>query len=515
MISPFPSSLLVLAASLSLSACDDRLRGATQFGSTIEVSPIQVVLRVGYSTALRATVRDSTGAQITSARVAWSVSPNDVVAVSHDGVLTAVGWGRAVVTASSADAYARVSVEVVSPSSAQRAVTQSDAGVDFILGPKVPLGSSPWPFFDNNLVEKATSHANAAVTAIRGSDSDAALNSVYYDLALVLYGLNARSGDPAHAQLAASVAGAWWETMPRRVGWDPADAFSVAPRNASIGGLILYAMQGGGKDPLTFSHWTAGGPGPVPMDLWQWITGYVRAHYDMWLGARLSYPGLYYGIRDGGYVLLYTAWLAQAHPDEAVRADMKQKALAAGRDYYARLQAADGGWYWRDDAVCGGCAYSQPFMVGLLLEGMIATHQLTSDPAVAKAISRGADWLWEKGYEKHAVTNLTGVNWRAMRYFVYEDGRKNDRTSGQEYGMADGAIRDARQLNPTTVHAFGYAARLTGDPKYVTQGDEIFSATFGKGQGPGADAYWGLADYQAKQFNQSYRSAARYLAWRQ
>jgi hypothetical protein len=81
-------------------------------------------------------------------------------------------------------------------------------------------------------------------------------------------------------------------------------------------------------------------------------------------------------------------------------------------------------------------------------------------------------------------------------------------------GWDTNGIREVRQLNPTTLHAFGYAYALTQDPKFRQWGDEIFAATYGKGQGPLADAYYGLADFREKEYNAAYRSAGRYLAWR-
>ena len=45
-------------------------------------------------------------------------------------------------------------------------------------------------------------------------------------------------------------------------------------------------------------------------------------------------------------------------------------------------------------------------------------------------------------------------------------------------------------------------------------GDDMFSATFGAGQGPGADEYWGRADTTSKQYGQSFRSSGSYLAFR-
>lgn len=381
-------------------------------------------------------------------------------------------------------------------------------GAAFIIGPQVPLGDSPWPFFDRNMAEKAPALGAAAV-GVDGSDLTAALNANYYDLALSLYALHARSGDGAHLSLARSVARWWWEdVLPLAVAGDKWNrAAAISPRNSSLGGLIAYALDGHGLDAVQIEG--------VEYTLWDWLTHYVRHHWGIWLGTRLGNSNLHYGVRDGGMLLTHVAQLARVHPDESVRAEMQGMALRAARDYYARLQREDGGWYWRDDAWGDDLHRAQPLMVGLLMEGLIAAHQVTHDETVARAIIRGTDWLWTYGYDRAPVTNMDGVLWRSMRHAVNADGSpRSVRTSGERYGQHDGAIRDERQKNPLTVHAFGYAYKLTGDAKYVEQGDEIFAATFGKGEGPGADAYWGLADFRAKEYAASYRSAGRYLAWR-
>ncbi|MBA2660663.1 MAG: hypothetical protein H0U74_00085 [Bradymonadaceae bacterium] len=386
----------------------------------------------------------------------------------------------------------------------------SSEEVGFIIGPQVTLGTSLWPFFDENMAAKAKEHRDAAVAAMTGTDGDAALNSTYYDLALSLYALHARSSDPVHLEYARDVAAAWWESMPARVSWDKDNAFGISPRNASVGGLVLYAMEGGGTEERTFDTWENT---TVDYNLWGWLTDYARNHYFIWIERALDYPNLWFGVRDGAYTLLLMAHLAEVHPDEAVRAEFREKSLKAARDYYARLQHDDGGWYWDIDDEMGPVT-AQPFMIGMLMEAMTAVHQLTADEAVGQAIVKAADWLWEKAYEQQETTNLAGVHWRAMKYFVFNDGRVYTRESAFEYGMEDGAIRDARQLNSTSVHTFGYAFLITGDVKYRERGDDIFSASYGKGRGPGSDAYWGLADFRTKEFNQSYRSGGRYLAWR-
>jgi hypothetical protein len=232
---------------------------------------------------------------------------------------------------------------------------------------------------------------------------------------------------------------------------------------------------------------------------------------------RLNMNELHYGVRDGGFTLLHVAWLAKVHPNATVRSEMQGKALAAARDYYARLQYTDGSWRWRETPGDGSVPYMQPFMIGMLLEGLIATHQLTNDATVRTAILRGVDNLYARGYRTGSFTSYGGGKWRGMWYTVYGSscGTPTAPACGEGEPMDyEDKIREVRQLNPVNLHAFGYAFKISGDAKYRTQGDEIFAATFGNGAGPGADAWYGLADYREKEYNQSYRTAGRYLAWR-
>jgi hypothetical protein len=156
-------------------------------------------------------------------------------------------------------------------------------------------------------------------------------------------------------------------------------------------------------------------------------------------------------------------------------------------------------------------------MVGMLMEGLIATHQLTNDATVRASILKGVDHLYERGYRTDRFNAYGGGKWRGMWYFVYGRDCATPRPGpcgeGEPMDYPD-KIREVRQLNPLTLHAFGYAYKITGDAKYRTWGDEIFAATFGKGQGPGSDAWYGLADFRAKEYNQSFRTAGRYLVWR-
>ncbi len=328
--------------------------------------------------------------------------------------------------------------------------------------------------------------------SVAGFDSDAYVNLNYYDLGLALYTAYYRTGNTAHLTNARKVTDSWFTSGGILDGANLTFDQSYAPRNASLGGLMLRALDG-------------------RPELWPWITAYVRYEFQMWVGARVSYSGLYYGIRDGGYMLLYAAWLAKAHPDPLVRAEFLAKAQNAAANYYARLQYPDGSWRWVDDLVVG--TFMQPFMVGLLLDGMIAVHRLTSDAQVKNAIVKSVENLYAAAYRgTQPVPGLPGVSWRGMWYTVHETACPAG--CGATAIVDQNTVREVRQLNPLIVQAFGYAFLITGDPKYRQWGDEIFSATFGKGRGPGADAYYSLADFREKEFNVNYRSAGRYLAWR-
>jgi hypothetical protein len=150
----------------------------------------------------------------------------------------------------------------------------------------------------------------------------------------------------------------------------------------------------------------------------------------------------------------------------------------------------------------------QPFQVGIVNEAMIAVHRLTGDERVKAAILKSAEHEFARSY------NSKG--WRSMYYFIHgqfntgfscENGCGN---ASNPFPPGDlNQVYDARQLNATTIHLFGYAYAVSGDPKFRQWGDEIFDATYG-----GADGFRGIAGYRGKEYDESYRSGGRYLAWR-
>ncbi len=347
--------------------------------------------------------------------------------------------------------------------------------------------------------------------AVTAADLDAYVNLNYYDQALVQYVNYYRTGDAAFQGYARKISDSWWKAPQINEGKTPAED-SFAPRNSSLAGLMLRALDG-------------------RPEMWPWITAYVRAQFQTWVGTPLgwyrpmkdemiagrepepngkTFPhGLYSGVRDPGYMLLYAANLARVHPDPGIREEFKAKALDAAVNYYARFQRvvppADGGFYFELPDLTG--LTTQPFQEGLLGEGLIAVHRLTGDERLKPVITRLAEHLYLKTYNPRG--------WRALYYFVGGKLGAIDCAAGcgmasQPFPPADNSqIAEARQLAGTMVHTFGYAYLLTGDAKFKTWGDEIFDATYS-----GKDGRRGLAAFRAKEYDEAYRSAGRYLAWR-
>ncbi|MEJ7576982.1 MAG: hypothetical protein WKF74_08250 [Pyrinomonadaceae bacterium] len=370
------------------------------------------------------------------------------------------------------------------------------------MGPQLRSGSSyniaPW--FDTNARERGLQLGAEFPTESPAWGSEASNEFYlrnYYDQALCQYINYYRTGDERFLVLARKIADSWWRGAFVQQGTiTDYDTYSASPRGISLSGLILRSLDGK--------------PEYLP-----WITAYTRHMFQTWVGARVTYPGLYYGVRDGGYMLLYAALLARVHPEATVRAEFRQKALDAAVNYYARVQYPDGSWRWGDpDLTPPVEGLSQPFHVGLLLEGMIAVHRLTGDRRVKASILRSVEQLYTYSFDRGGfqLNGKQGV-WRAFVYLSYKDWQNRPIPPGGQFRTenpeAFNSVREARHLNSTTHHAFGYAYFISGDERFRTWGDEIFRASFNA-----LDEYRGLADFRAKEYNENYRSSGRYLAWR-
>ena len=330
------------------------------------------------------------------------------------------------------------------------------------------------------------SSSGLRISKTSAEESDSYINLNYYDQALCQYINYYRTGDTRFLTYARKIADSWWGSPGIASGQAEIES-SYAPRNVSLNGLILRALDG-------------------RPEMWPWITKYVREQFNTWVGLRVKYDGFYYGLRDPGYMLLFAANLAGVHSDATVRAEFKQKVLDAAVNLYSRLQSADGGFYFNLDSID---RTTQPFQVGILAEGLVAVHRLTNDERVKRTILKSAEHQFKRSY------NARG--WRGMYYFV--GGTTKDTKESCEGGCGaaanryppsdKGQIAEVRQLNPTTIHHFGYAYLISGEVQYKTWGDEILDSTFG-----GQDGFRGLAAARAKEYDESYRSSGKYLAWR-
>ena len=338
---------------------------------------------------------------------------------------------------------------------------------------------------------------------------DAYVNRNYYDQAAVQYQNYFRTGDSRYLEYARKVADSWWQCA--QIGEGKVDpSASFAPRSVGLLGLMLRALD---DRP----------------EMWPWIVSYVREHFFGWCerpanwtkplsdavlagteaeaGKEAKAHGFYFGVRDGGYMLLHAANLAAVHPDKAVRDEFAPRVLDVALNYYGRLQRVQGtgGFGFYLDGMEG--LTTQPFQVGLLAEGLVAVHRLTNDSRVADIITRSAEHQYARCFNP--------VGWKAMYYFVggqFADGTRCETGCGAAatpFPPADvNMIAEARHLNPTTIHHFGYAYLLTGDVRFKGWGRELYGATFKE-----LDEYGGLPWAREKEYDETYRSVFKFKAY--
>jgi len=342
-------------------------------------------------------------------------------------------------------------------------------------------------------------------------NNDVYVNANYYDLALSLYVLYYRTGNQEFLTAARKVADSWWLSTPINGGQNrDFEKSGYAPRNASLGGLMLRALDG-------------------RPEMWGWLNAYTRYMFDFWLKKRMRDPQLYLGVRDGAFCLLYATWLAKVLPDSVPQAaSLRSQYLADSESistqYFERLQLPDGSWRWDDPYYTdsdGGTLKSimQPFMVGMLLRALVEVHRLTQNPKVKESVQnqivRACKHLYAGGPYRDTQAGLADKKWRSYWYFYhggttvnpskYEKGGGSPVTTTQNW-----EIKSERQLLATSLSAFGYAYVMTKDETLLAMGEDLFDAAFGDRK----DGIRNEADGTAKNYNQNYSSAPRYLVWR-
>jgi hypothetical protein len=389
-----------------------------------------------------------------------------------------------------------------------------NAQTAFIIGPQARAGSDPMAsYFDEVVSRRAVFWAKDLLgkdynnrTPDGGDDLTVAQN--HYDLALCLYVLHYRTGDPVLLDYARKVADRWWESQFVGLGsWEVPGPSRPGPLYSGLAGLMLRALDG-------------------RPEMWGYIDEQTRQMMNTWIVGQIQSPRLYSDLRDLGYIQLYAVQLAKVLPDKfdiyrngsnkpatehvtdgsKRRAQYLADAERAAVDYFGRLQQPDGGWRWQlwqpDPMIPTGTPVEQPFMLGIYLESVVALHQLTQKESVKASLvnqlTRACRHLYEEAYLKTQVPEQR-YRYRAIQYWYPMELNK-----GQYY--AD------RHLHTSTIHAFGYAYKVTGDSKFKQWGDELWDASFGSK----SDGMRGLLDSTShtKEFTMEVRSAPRYLIWR-
>jgi len=130
--------------------------------------------------------------------------------------------------------------------------------------------------------------------------------------------------------------------------------------------------------------------------------------------------------------------------------------------------------------------YVRPFMMGLTAEALIQFHQKTGDSRILPALTKMADWLWEKLWKPDAEA------------FQYTDRDTQHEPGNDSFPTAD--------LNMLIAPLYAYLHYQTGEDRFLQRGDQIFA-------GGVKNAELEIVS-TAKQFMQNYRTSFRYVAWR-
>jgi hypothetical protein len=376
--------------------------------------------------------------------------------------------------------------------------------------------TQPWRFARVLNAKADTFHSDRDGT----TNHDHYFRSAYYDTTLVEYINYYRTGDRKFLEYARRMADALWGSPYIDFGTVTEGPNHLGPRSQAFAGLMLRALDG-------------------KPEYWDYLYREVRATFDHWLKRNRDNATLYYDIREDGYAQLYAVMLARVLPDRfplyangtlmpstgtATDGARKRAALLADAEdiavnFFGRLQRPDGSWRW-DIPGERLVNTEQPFMVGLYLESAILLHQLTSNPSVKlslrEQITRACRHLFRDTYRgSETVKDMPQYRWRGVWYFwgggTAANPRAYERGFGERFTNGDSnVIRGVRHLNSTLHHAFGYAYTITGDAAYLEMGDEMFGASFGDT----TDTLRNLAEVGGKEYDMTFRSSGRYLAWR-
>lgn len=281
--------------------------------------------------------------------------------------------------------------------------------------PEVPIGISGVIYNISSIVDDThitlttnyTGSTTSGITDWHQNTADEINNYpgywMYYDSAHTAYIAYYRTGLIKWLNTARKISDSWWTVEGINYGaGNPADFNS--PRLMALGGLMLRANDG-------------------KPEYWDWInraTDFVFR--SVWVMPRKNYPGLYFGLRDGGYALWWAVLLGQILPDTytlygngtlnastgtetngaTLRTNWFNDSLDAAINLYCRLQRPDGSWRWFQDV--------QNFL-GADISSSATTLILSSDPLgewrTSGDIKIGNEYMSYTGRSGATITGLT------------------------------------------------------------------------------------------------------------
>jgi hypothetical protein len=272
----------------------------------------------------------------------------------------------------------------------------------------------------------------------------------YYDRAHIYYVMWARTGNPTYWYRGTRMA------VTYRTGYVEAYG-TVSPHWAQIEGLGSHYATTGDTASLT-------AVGTIARTMGWWFEN---------LGPEADASGVDSRIRARSLMAVFTLWKyaePSAQPALATQLDGMLTASLRG-------QAANGGY--PISAACGG---TNNFMDGMLDDTLIKLYdEYKPDPRIPDAVRRSADYLWTQW-------NPTAKAIQYISVVCPNVGSPTDLWPA---------------LNTMSVNAFAWTYARTRDVTYRDRADALFAGTV-----------YGANFFSSKEFNQTFHSSFRYLAYR-
>jgi hypothetical protein len=363
-------------------------------------------------------------------------------------------------------------------------------------------------------------------------------NINFYDNVLAYYALYYRTGLTIYRDYARTLADAWY-TMPYVDKGLPTikdGSINMYPRNLALSGLILRAVDGKPE------YWD--GLEPI-LDVTAARIQYTTELYDI---RETGYDVAYVALGalfcpDSGKRTLYTTALQSAlvnrwQPQQQPNGNWRMIAygydswdaqpgtvtvtngssLVTGSGTNWDSGRTDGKFFWvLDDTAYYTATYNSPTQVSLDRPYAGPTASGKEWAFHGDLVGRGTQpfqmgivataWNWaylalNAAGSSHTATArkfvLDAADWIAdygvsptAKGLYYARGFLNcEPISDGNPNCGAGSVEDARYLNSEVIRAFTSAFLLTGDPKYLARGDQLFGAVWGKDGGPQSDSIY-------------------------